>query len=143
MSTVLVELRPGRELAVDAIEVPAVIAGSVNLMDFSEALARAGIVGRFDRDRGVLVIEPAQDARKVVTSAWTGMAIYNAWTPEERSLWHRVAASAVPADAVAAFEAATEEPEPARCAECGGSGIDDDAACAFCDGTGRKGCARG
>jgi hypothetical protein len=40
-------------------EVPAVIAGSVNLLRFSEALARAGILGRYDADRGVLVIEPA------------------------------------------------------------------------------------
>ena len=31
-----------------ALEIPAVIAGSVNLMRFSAALARAGIVGRSD-----------------------------------------------------------------------------------------------
>ncbi len=40
--------------------VPAEIAGNVNLLRFSEALARAGIVGRFDPDRGVLVLEPAK-----------------------------------------------------------------------------------
>ncbi len=50
-------------LRTDAGEVPAVIAGSVNLMAFSEALARAAIVGRFDRERGVLAIEPAQGAQ--------------------------------------------------------------------------------
>ena len=31
-----------------ALEIPAVIAGSVNLMRFSAALASAGIVGRFE-----------------------------------------------------------------------------------------------
>jgi len=36
------------------------IAGSVNLLSFSEALARAGLVGRHDAERGVLVIEPAE-----------------------------------------------------------------------------------
>jgi len=41
-------------------EVPTVIAGSVNLLSFSEALARAGLVDRHDADRGVLVIEPAE-----------------------------------------------------------------------------------
>jgi hypothetical protein len=41
-----------------ALEVPAVIAGSVNLLKFSEALARAGIVGRYDSARALLVIEP-------------------------------------------------------------------------------------
>ena len=57
MSAAVVALRPGAGNA--ASEVPAVIAGSVNLIRFSEALARAGIVGRYDADRGLLVIEPA------------------------------------------------------------------------------------
>jgi hypothetical protein len=48
-------------LRTDATEVPAVIAGSVNLLRFSAALASAGLVGRHDADRGVLVIEPARD----------------------------------------------------------------------------------
>ena len=90
MSALVVELRPGTTRTVDAREVPAVIAGSVNLMRFSEALARAGIVGRFDSARGLLVIEPALTL-------------------------------------------------PARCLECGGTGFDEDAACEFCDGTGREG----
>ena len=47
-------LRPRR------LEVPAVIAGNVNLLRFSEAIARAGLVGRHDADRGVLVIEEPQ-----------------------------------------------------------------------------------
>ncbi len=42
-----------------ALEVPAVIAGEVNLLKFTEALARVGLVGRHDATRGVLVIEPA------------------------------------------------------------------------------------
>ncbi|MGC8517385.1 MAG: hypothetical protein ACP5P4_02495 [Steroidobacteraceae bacterium] len=93
-------------LRTDASEVPAVIAGRVNLLKFSEALARAGVVGRHDADRGALVIEPAHEPHKAEIPAWSGMAIYNAWTREERSLWHRVAASGVPADAVAAFQSA-------------------------------------
>jgi hypothetical protein len=40
-------------------ELPAVIAGNVPLERLSEALPRAGLVGRHDVDRGVLVIEPA------------------------------------------------------------------------------------
>lgn len=54
MSAAIVELRPKR------LEVPAVIAGNVNLLRFAEAIARAGLVGRHDADRGVLVIEEAQ-----------------------------------------------------------------------------------
>ena len=73
-----------------ATEVPAAIAGNVNLMAFSGALAQAGIVGRYDADRGILVIEPALAP-------------------------------------------------PARCVECGGAGFDEDAACEFCDGTGKSG----
>ena len=71
-----------------AQEVPAVISGSVNLLRFTEALARAGIVGRFDRARGVLVIEPVG-------------------------------------------------PVVAPCLHCGGTGLEEDARCEFCDGTGR------
>ena len=76
MSAVVVTLRT------DASEVPAVIAGNVNLLRFTEALARAGLAGRHDAERGVLVIEPV----------------------------------------------------PAPCRQCGGSGLDDDARCDFCDG---------
>lgn len=57
MSARVVPLRP----AARALEVPAVIAGRVNLMRFSRALALAGIVARFDAARGILVIEPAPD----------------------------------------------------------------------------------
>ena len=55
MSATATELRPVRR---QPLEVPAAIAGSVNLMAFSGALAQAGIVGRYDADRGILVIEP-------------------------------------------------------------------------------------
>ena len=55
MSPVTTELR-GTDCR--ALEVPAVIASSVNLVRFSEALARAGLAGRHDAVRGVLVIEP-------------------------------------------------------------------------------------
>ncbi|MHB1871754.1 MAG: hypothetical protein ACYCT1_13015 [Steroidobacteraceae bacterium] len=58
MSAQVVPLRPSPARA-RALEVPAVIAGSVDLVRFSGALARAGIAGRFDSARGLLVIEPA------------------------------------------------------------------------------------
>lgn len=59
------------------------------------------------------------------------MAYYNRLTKAERALWHGVAGSAVPADAVTAFIAA-----PARCPACGGSGCDQDGPCEGC-GEGR------
>jgi hypothetical protein len=43
-------------------DVPAVIAGSVNLLGFSAALAQAWLVGRHDSARGLLIIEPATAA---------------------------------------------------------------------------------
>ena len=58
MNAQVVQLRPAPRQA-RALEVPAVIAPSVNLMRFSEALALAGLVGRHDASRGVLVIQPA------------------------------------------------------------------------------------
>lgn len=57
MSAAVVELRPG--IAGAPSEVLAVIAGSVNLMRFAHGLALAGLVGRHDASRGVLVIEAA------------------------------------------------------------------------------------
>ena len=44
-----------------ALETRAVIAGNVNLIRFSEAPARADLVGRHDADRGILVIQPATE----------------------------------------------------------------------------------
>lgn len=58
MSGQVVTLRPSAARS-RALEVPAVIAPEVNLLRFSEALARAGIVGRFNPARGILIIEPA------------------------------------------------------------------------------------
>ena len=109
MSAVVVELRPGT-VRTDANEVPAVIAGSVNLMAFSGALARAGIVGRFDRDRGALVIEPAQERRQDEADARVGIAWYNGLTPTERRQWHEVAGSVVPADCWRAFQSGISLP---------------------------------
>ena len=37
--------------AAQALEIPAVIAGSVNLLRFSAALAQAGLIGRHDASR--------------------------------------------------------------------------------------------
>ena len=92
-------------------EVPAVIAGSVNLLKFSEALARAGLIGRHDADRGVLVIEPAEVSSVIPKDAELGMAWYNRLTKAERLHWHRVAGSAVPADAWRAFQAGMTLPD--------------------------------
>lgn len=116
-------------------EVPAVIAGSVNLLRFSEALARAGLVGRHDADRGVLVIEPAQSVKSAIPQdAELGIRWYNGLSKAERARWHLKAGSAVPADAWRAFKA-----EPLRCPQCGGVGLDDDAECGTCGGSGRGG----
>jgi hypothetical protein len=41
-----------------SLELPAAIAADVPFLKFSEALARAGLMGRRDAARGVLVIEP-------------------------------------------------------------------------------------
>ena len=93
-------------------EVPAVIAGSVPLVRLSEALARAGLIGRHDADRGVLFIEPAQSAKSVIPAdAELGMRWYNGLSKAERVLWHRVAGSAVPADAWRAFQAGMTLPD--------------------------------
>ena len=93
-------------------EVPAVIAGNVPLVRLSEALARAGLTARHDGDRGMLVIEPARSAgAKIPAYAELGMAWYNRLSKAERVLWHRVAGSAVPADAWPAFQAAATPPD--------------------------------
>ena len=92
--------------AVAHSEVPAIIAGSVPLVRLSEARARAGLTARHDGDRGLLVIEPAQSAKSVIPAdAEMGIAWYNGLSKAERLHWHRVAASAVPADAWRAFQA--------------------------------------
>ena len=93
-------------------EVPAVIAGSVPLVKLSEALARAGLTARHDGDRGMLVIEPAPAAgAKIPADAELGMAWYNRLSKAERLHWHRVASSAVPADAWRAFQAGATLPD--------------------------------
>lgn len=78
---------------------PALIAGSVNLLAFSGALAQAGIVGRFDADRGILVIEPANAREHDAADARIGIAWWNGLTPTRRRYWLDVAGSARPADA--------------------------------------------
>ena len=94
--------------AAQAHEIPAAIAGSVSLLKFSEALAQAGLVGRHDVKRGILVIEPAPEARRPMAQeedAELGMAWYNGLSRAERLFWHRIAGSAAPADAWAAWKA--------------------------------------
>lgn len=112
MSAHVVALRPGTR-GTDASEVPAIIAGSVNLVRFTEALAAAGLSARHDAGRGVLVIEPAEQARKALipTDAAVGMRWYNGLTKPERLHWHRVAGSAVPADAWRAFQSGATLPD--------------------------------
>lgn len=97
--------------------VPALIAGSVNLLRFSEALARAGLTARHDADRGALIIEPAaglaapQPRALIPQDAELGMRWYNGLTKAERLHWHRVAGSAVPADAWRAFQSGMTLPD--------------------------------
>lgn len=115
MSARVVALRPAAPRA-SVHEVPAVIAGSVNLVRFSEAIARAGLVGRHDAVRGVLVIEPADAPCK------------HRWAPTSaREVDQCIDCGERRASAYAA-----------RCVECGGTGFDEDAACDVCDGTGRE-----
>ena len=97
--------------AVAQSEVPAAIAGSVHLVTLSEALVRAGLTARHDADRRMLVIEPAQSAKSVIPQdAELGMRWYNGLSRAERLRWHRVAGSAVPADAWAAFQSGRVAP---------------------------------
>lgn len=103
-----------------AIEVPAAIAGNVNLLAFSGALAQAGIIGRYDADRGILVLEPAS-AR-----------CSHRWAPT----------SAREVDQCIDCGQRRASIHAAHCLECGGTGFDEDAACEVCDGTGRPGEAR-
>lgn len=100
-----------------ALEVPAVIAGSVNLVAFSGALAQAGIVGRFDADRGILVIEPA-----------AGRCSHR-WAPTHAREVDQCIDCGERRASVHAM----------HCLECGGTGFDEDAACEFCGGTGKSG----
>ena len=87
-------------------DVPALIAGNVPLVRLSEALARAGLTARHDADRGLLVIEGAATTRaRIPADAELGIAWYNRLSRAERIRWHRVASSAVPADAWRTFQA--------------------------------------
>ena len=94
-----------------ASEVPAVIAGNIPVVSLAEALARAGLIGRHDADRHVLVIEPASPKPMIPQDAELGMAWYNRLSKAERLHWHRVAASAVPADCWRAFQAGAALPD--------------------------------
>ena len=95
-----------------ASEVPAVIAGNIPVVSLAEALARAGLVGRHDADRHVLVIEPAAAVRSVIPQdAALGIRWYNGLSKAERLHWHRVAGSAVPADAWRAFQSGAVLPD--------------------------------
>ncbi len=96
--------------AVVQSEVPALIAGSVNLLRFSEALARAGLIGRHDADRGVLVIEPALAVRVSPADALVGMSWFNGLSQSERAYWLEAAGSACPADAWHAFQSGVPGP---------------------------------
>ncbi len=97
--------------AVAQSEVPAAIAGNVPLVRLSEPLARAGLTARHDADRRMLVIEPAQSAQSAIPQdAELGMRWYNGLSKAERLRWHRVAGSAVPADAWAAFQSGRVAP---------------------------------
>ena len=87
------------------------IAGSVNLLRFSEAIARAGLVGRYDADRECLVIEPQTAiAAALANDTRIGMAWWSRLTEPERAYWLEAAGSAVPADAWRKFQSGYPPP---------------------------------
>ena len=91
-----------------ALEVPAVIAGSVPVGRLARALAEAGLRTRYDDDRQAIVIEP--QARRNVADALVGMAWWNSLTPTRRREWLELAGSARPADAWRTFQAGGAAP---------------------------------
>jgi hypothetical protein len=91
-----------------ALEVPAVIAGSVPVGRLARALAEAGLRTRYDGDRQAIVIEP--QARRNVADALVGMAWWNGLSRAERTYWLDVAGSACPAAAWAAFQSGIPGP---------------------------------
>lgn len=97
----------GRWWPTAALEVPAVISSAVPVLTLTAALAHAGLAGRYDADRGALIIEPAtaqHDAARGDEDARAGMAWFNSLSRAERAHWLEVADSAVPADAWRAFQ---------------------------------------
>ena len=97
--------------------VPAEVAASVPVVALARGLAIAGLTSRYDAHKAVLVIEPAEKPRVVpmqstheLAEALMSMAVYNGWTRAQRAHWHSVAGSAVPADAVAAYQSGAPRP---------------------------------
>ena len=91
-----------------ALEVPAVIAGSVPVGRLARALAEAGLRTHYDGDRQAIVIEP--QSRRNVADALVGMAWWNGLSQSERAYWLDVAGSACPAAAWAAFQSGVPGP---------------------------------
>jgi hypothetical protein len=91
-----------------ALEVPAVIAGSVPVGRLARALAEAGLRTHYDGDRQALVIE--LQSRRNVADALVGMAWFNGLSRAERTYWLDVAGSACPAAAWAAFQSGVPGP---------------------------------
>ena len=91
-----------------ALEVPAVIAGSVPVGRLARALAEASLRTRYDGDRQALVIESKE--RRNVADALVGMAWFNGLSRAERTYWLDVAGSACPAAAWAAFQSGVPGP---------------------------------
>ena len=87
----------------EALEVPAVIAGSVPFGRLARALAEAGLRTHYDGDRQAIVIEP--QAQRNVADALVGVAWFNGLSRAERAYWLELAGSARPADAWRAFQA--------------------------------------
>lgn len=88
------------------LEVQAAISGTVPVATFCTALAHAGLVCRYEADRGALVIEPAEAPHGLATAedARVGICWYNGLSRCERAHWHEVADSAAPADCLRAFQ---------------------------------------
>ena len=91
-----------------ALEVRAVIAGSVPVGRLARALAEAGLRTRYDGDRRAIVIELR--AQRNVADALVGMAWFNGLSPSERAYWLEVAGSTAPADAWRAFQSGIPGP---------------------------------
>lgn len=91
-----------------ALEVRAVIAGSVPVGRLARALAEAGLRTRYDGDRQAIVIELR--AQRNVADALVGMAWWNGLSQSERTYWLEAADSAVPADAWRAFQSGIPGP---------------------------------
>jgi hypothetical protein len=91
-------------------DVPSAIASPGNLLDFCEAITRAGLVGRFDAHCHLLVVESGAKKSRIPVEAPVGMVWWNGSARPERAYWLDVTGSMVPADARRGFQARAPAP---------------------------------